>query len=191
MNTPSTSLLLASAFGVSLLFTACASEPEDKQDRMQDKQENIQEDMQDVDMKDNESFEKDRQDILEDLRDLRSDINDDLSDSEKKLADTNIKTEDRTRHERLRTELTQQRQVVEEQIQKVENATMNTWTQVQTDTRRTLDDANMYYNKENMKRRRGDNVGANTNTTNDRNAVKVDGAVDINDKDNNAHTDDK
>lgn len=192
MNTPSTSLLLASALGVSLLFTACASEPEDKQDRMQDKQENIQEDIQDVDMKDQESFEKDRQDILEDLRDLRSDINDDLSDSEKKLADADLDAEERTRHERLRTELTQQRQVVEEQIQKVENATMNTWNQIQTDTRRTLDDANMYYEREKLERRRGDRVGTN-NTDNDGNAVKVDGGVqvDINDKDNNAATDDK
>lgn len=194
MNTPSTTLLLASALGVSLLFSACATEPEDTRDRMQDKQENIQEDIRDVDMSDRESFEKDRQDILGDLRDLRSDINDDLADAEKKLAETDLDAEDRTRNERLKTELTQQRQTVEEQIQKVENADMNTWNQVQTDTRRTLDDANMYYEREKLERRRGDNVGTNNNNRNNndtKNAVKVDGAVDINDKDNNAHTNDK
>ncbi len=169
MNTPSTSLLLASALGVSLLFTACADEPEDTRDRMQDKQENIQEDMRDVDMGDRESFENDRQDILGDLRDLRSDITDDIEDSKKKLAETDLDAEDRTRHERLTTELEQQRKVVEEQIQKVENADMNTWNQVQTDSRRTMDDANMYYKTEKIERRRGNDTmgtGTGTGTTN-------------------------
>ena len=163
MNTPSKTLLLASALGVSLLFTACSDEPEDKRDRMQDKQENIQEDMRDVDMKDRESFENDRQDILGDLRDLRSDINDDLEDSKKKLAETDLDAEDRTRHERLVNELEQQRQTVEQQIQKVENADMNTWSTVQTETRRTIDDANLYYDREDNKleRRRGDRARNN------------------------------
>lgn len=144
--------MLAGAFGVGLLFTACSSEPEDKRDRMQDKQENIQEDMRDVDMEDRESFEKDRQDILGDLRDLRSDITDDLEKSEKKLAETDLDAEDRTRHERLRTELEQQRKVVDDQIQKVENASMGTWDQVRTETDRTIKDANDYYEREKLDR---------------------------------------
>lgn len=188
MNKPSKTYLLASTMGVALLFTACSSEPEDKRDRMQDRMEDVREDMREVDTSDREAFESDRQDILSDLRDLRSDINDDLEDSKKELADQSTEGEVRERHQRLVNELESQRKTVEDQIQKVENASVQEWDQIHQESRNALDQAGAYYEREGLERRRGQNTNnTDANNTN----VEVDGpAVDINDRDNNARTND-
>lgn len=139
-----------------LLLVSCSNEPEDKQDRMEDNIQSVQEDIREVDTSDMEEFEKDRQDILKQLRDLRADINDDLSDAELKLVEEDQQEDDRINNERLHKELQQQRTLVDRQIETVENANMNDWQNVRSGSQDALTEADLFYTREDLDRRRRD-----------------------------------